>query len=160
MLQRLASTSAARSSSRLVQPRLASTAALQPPAKAKSFDWTASGIAQFGAAGERAPKLRLAAKGAKKPLPYDPLARVKKALGLPVPKRFPPIRDERLALLLKDSGNSDVSAELAEAYHPELLEFVGDRLLEKIVTECLLVLMPRQRLARGKTPTLKFIESE
>ncbi|GAA5852572.1 hypothetical protein JCM8547_002549 [Rhodosporidiobolus lusitaniae] len=92
-----------------------------------------------------------------------PLEQVQHALALPVPTKAPPIRDYRLSAVLFGGQASRLLSEqdMREVYsvfHPEKLEFGGDRLWSQVIAETLLVLLPSEILKDGQTPYLGHLD--
>ncbi|GAA5889345.1 hypothetical protein JCM8208_007849 [Rhodotorula glutinis] len=74
---------------------------------------------------------------------YDPLGRVRAALGKEVPTSFPKILDKRLPDLLGGRKSKELDPVFSSAYHPEVLEFLGDRIWGAVVSQSLVLLASR-----------------
>ncbi|GAA5928029.1 hypothetical protein JCM3775_002792 [Rhodotorula graminis] len=118
--------------------RLASALDLDSPPRSSS-----SSCSSPGRAG-KIPFLQRESKTAKV-IEYDPLARVRDALGKQVPTTFPKILDHRLVDLLAGRKSNGLDPVFSSAYHPEVLEFLGDRIWDVVVSQTLVLLA-----ARGK----------
>ncbi|KPV72364.1 uncharacterized protein RHOBADRAFT_55840 [Rhodotorula graminis WP1] len=118
--------------------RLASALDLDSPPRSSS-----SSCSSPGRAG-KIPFLQRESKTAKV-IEYDPLARVRSALGKKVPTAFPKILDHRLVDLLAGRKSNGLDPVFSSAYHPEVLEFLGDRIWDVVVSQTLVLLA-----ARGK----------
>ncbi|GAA5825607.1 hypothetical protein JCM3770_004760 [Rhodotorula araucariae] len=91
---------------------------------------------------------------------FDPLARVRAALEKAVPKRFPRIEDERLRDLVTGKPNERIDPVFRNTYHPEVLEFLGDRIWNAATAQTLLLLAPRPIRVGGKTLVLGSLGSD
>ena len=78
-----------------------------------------------------------------KVIKYDPLARVRAALKKKVPTSFPAILDSRLVDLLAGKKTEQLDPTVRSAYHPEVLEFLGDRIWDAVVAQSLVLLAAR-----------------
>ncbi|GAA5822374.1 hypothetical protein JCM11251_006318 [Rhodosporidiobolus azoricus] len=92
------------------------------------------------------------------------LDQTRHALDCPVPTSAPALREARLAaLLFGGKALQKLSKEEREsfysAYHPERLEFVGDRLWYNIIAETIFILSPVEPLVPPLKPSLKSIQS-
>ncbi|BGP49866.1 hypothetical protein JCM10450v2_005771 [Rhodotorula kratochvilovae] len=91
---------------------------------------------------------------------FDSLARVRAALQKDVPKVFPKIEDERLRDLVVGKPNERIDPVFRKAYHPDVLEFLGDRIWNTVTVQTLLILAPRPSKEGGKTLVLGSLGSD
>lgn len=112
-----------------------------PACRASSVD---AGSATSPKAGQsiQVPHLQCKSR-AGKVVEFDPLARVRAALHKQVPKTFPEIKDERLRDLLSGKASKALDPVFRAAYHPEALEFIGDRIWAATLVQSLFLLAPR-----------------
>ncbi|GAA6016377.1 hypothetical protein JCM10207_003844 [Rhodosporidiobolus poonsookiae] len=97
------------------------------------------------------------------PLPNDtslssgPLQQVHRALSRPVPTSFPTLHDKRFCVVLSgtDSEVKALDEAFRSTYHPERLEYFGDKLWEEVVGEAIFLLAPIERMSEnGGEPNL------
>ncbi|GAA5981858.1 hypothetical protein JCM11641_001921 [Rhodosporidiobolus odoratus] len=95
------------------------------------------------------------------PIERDTRGHVQRALKLPVPTTFPAFKNPQFQQLFSSKpAEPPLEEDFRSIYHPERLEFCGDRLLEDIVVQTLFFLAPVQRLQSQKGPYLGVLHTE